>query len=557
MSRAGLDSEMTRMTTLPTQSPPPRRPQRARIRAELGNWLTLPAEASAFARLTGPERPENADCFIFLGLGPDPAVAEALVPRQAKVFYLEAPAFVEQMDPAWAAPDAWKRIADEAELRAAPPRASVFFYAPNLKLFPSFWSPWLGLVRAASRGLGLAAAAPASAHGPSVLIPGADRALLIREAADGFKAAGASVRVWDLENRDAAAANERDALEALVAAARPSLFFSINFQGLDPYGERYHFLRHAGTRTAVWCVDNPWHLLQGLKSNYWMDVDLFVTDASFIGPLRRHGATRAHHLPLAVWPEHFAAPDALSASQSSDVEKKLDQRLVFVGRSEFPGKRGFFAGQRLAPGLWREAELMLERGERPDFAWWTSRLGLDSLWPDVAVRAAGYGAEEASRVWRVRCLLAAAGQGLLVYGDEGWRAQLGPAAGEGARSYELRPPVDYYGELKNIYAQARYTLNVTSLLLPAGLTQRHFDVWAAGGFLLTDATPGLEIFPAALTEPIRFHSSTGDCGIAATLARLESDAAARRELRAAWRALLFSEHTYAQRMSAVLERVLK
>ena len=41
------------------------------------------------------------------------------------------------------------------------------------------------------------------------------------------------------------------------------------------------------------------------------------------------------------------------------------------------------------------------------------------------------------------------------------------------------------------------------------LTQRHFDVWAAGGFLLTDRTPGLDIFPRELVEPIVLRPPRG------------------------------------------------
>ena len=78
--------------------------------------------------------------------------------------------------------------------------------------------------------------------------------------------------------------------------------------------------------------------------------------------------------------------------------------------------------------------------------------------------------------------------GLVVVGDKGWKHHLPP----GPPETPLLPPVDYYTTLPGLYRAASYTFNVTSLLLPGGLTQRHFDVWRAGGFLLptvrTDST---------------------------------------------------------------------
>ena len=63
------------------------------------------------------------------------------------------------------------------------------------------------------------------------------------------------------------------------------------------------------------------------------------------------------------------------------------------------------------------------------------------------------------------------------------------------------PPVDYYAMLPALYRAAPFTLDVTSLLLPGGLTQRHFDVWQAGGFLLTATGSGMDIFLPILPRP--------------------------------------------------------
>ena len=103
--------------------------------------------------------------------------------------------------------------------------------------------------------------------------------------------------------------------------------------------------------------------------------------------------------------------------------------------------------------------------------------------------------------------------------------------------------------LPDLYASAA-VLNVTSLLLPRSLSQRHFDVWAAGGVLFSDATPGLDIFPTSLTEPIRLRGPEDfwprwdeACSRPAQMA----------ELRRAWREHLRSAHDYEHRVRRICE----
>ena len=133
--------------------------------------------------------------------------------------------------------------------------------------------------------------------------------------------------------------------------------------------------------------------------------------------------------------------------------------------------------------------------------------------------------------------------GLDIFGDDGWLGLLPDHA-------RLRPPVDYYARLPGIYAKARFSLCLTSMQLPHGLTQRHFDVWTAGGLLLTDATPGLSLFPEDLTRVVRF-TAPGD--IEAAAQRAEDYPGGRAKLIADWQNVILEQHTYAHRAAAVLE----
>ncbi|WP_353116063.1 glycosyltransferase [Nitratidesulfovibrio sp.] len=597
------------------------RPARLRIPNELGQLRTLPDDALPDDVAPDGKLPATFDVLppcgqgteapaevVVLGLGPNPATARravegALAGLRARntpscgqgaptVQVIESPAFIHYMEEAthgaWRAaiPAGWTLAGPEAFSPERLSRALVVVYREAERLFPTFWGPLLGTARAVRMAPAQALspegvtghAGPRSTRSRTVLLPGTEGSLLLPELESALAAEGLAPRRVDPDTLHAD-------LPRLLADQRPALLLSVNLQGLDAWGERFHLLRACGVDVAVWCVDNPFHLLSSLRGPWWRGALLCVTDASFIPLLRAHGAQRVLHLPLATGPEFFgpelAGDDgAAGAAQPSPVGMPPLNPVVFVGRSAFPGKGGFFAGQRIAPDLLNEALALLDAPDhrpgapghrsdapghrsdihcRPDFHWWTARLGIADLWPGNAVRAAGLGAEECALARRVRCLNAAAPQGLTVYGDDGWQPLLAPGT-------DLRPPVDYYVTLPAVYRAARWSLNITSLLLPAGLTQRHFDVWAAGGFCITDDTPGLDIFPEELRREIAFSparsggndsappAGTGDApGLGTLLHRLERDPALRADLVAAWRAHILSRHTYRHRVCTLLD----
>ncbi|MGE4293526.1 MAG: glycosyltransferase [Desulfovibrio sp.] len=497
------------------------RPHRVQVVTEIGLRQSLPSGPGHFDRL-GQGR-QN----LFLGLGPEPGKLAEYFPSVKEALYVECPDFGQQMPPEWktAIPKGFTRIRPEELTPALARSCTTRRYLRNIRLFPSFWGPlWAlcGLPRLADLPL---------PEKPVVWLPGEEADLLMRELDLAFRTQGYDVVRPKLDSE----ASSMD-LPWKLTKEQPRLFFSVNFKGLDSFGGLYYLLRQAGARVAVWCVDNPFHLLTGIKSRYWTELDLFVTDDWFLEPLRALGAKSVRHLPLAACPPLFRDKDAPSA-------QGLEDRLVFVGRSEFPQKKEFFAGIQRDEALWTEARALLPQGVRPHFGWWLERLGIDPPWPGNEVRRAGFMAEETGRHWRALCLLAA-GRETVVYGDDNWRALL-------ETGVDVRPPVDYYGALPAVYARAAVSLNMTSPLLPHGLTQRHFDVWAAGGFLLTDETPGLNIFPPELVREITFKTPSD---IPQLFARYQSPNA-RAALASAWRTLILEEHTYNQRVRKVLEVV--
>ena len=404
-----------------------------------------------------------------------------------------------------------------------------------------------------------------------IIIPGTGKELLRRELCRAFAAAGCRVsEVSPTVPHDASPEYLTRLAELLDGA--PALLFSVNFQGLNPLKAALELLERAGgpaAVAAVWCVDNPWNLLAGVRDPRWKALPLFVTDPSFIAPLREHGAERVFHLPLAAAPELFAQDPARDARFPAPEGLAP---FVFVGRPAFPGKELFFAGQSVPKERMDEAGDMLSAGQRPDLNWWERALDCTpgAFWPGKKARQPALGAEEANLLWRGLCLRSAAmagkqslgavgehglsavgallpdAAGLDIFGGQEWLPYLPPLVSAGAR---LHPPVDYYARLPGIYAKARFNICLTSLQLPKGLNQRHFDIWMAGGLCLTDATPGLDLFPQELTRPITFTRAQNIAAVA------EQADAQRAALIADWQSHLLAGHTYAHRVQTVLETI--
>ncbi|MBR4741299.1 MAG: glycosyltransferase family 1 protein, partial [Desulfovibrio sp.] len=207
---------------------------------------------------------------------------------------------------------------------------------------------------------------------------------------------------------------------------------------------------------------------------------------------------------------------------------------------EFPDKARFFAALRVPENLERQAYHLIttDAQNQPNIHWWYAQIP-SILWPGKSARLPGLGCENASQNKRFYWLQQACALGFEVVGDTGWKRLL--------PQISCKPPVDYYTHLADLYYQAKVVLNVNSLQLPASLNQRHFDVWAAGGCLLTDASQALKLFPDDLTKPILLSSPKA---LAKALS-LSDDLKFRKQ----WRECLAREHTYVHRLDKILDLV--
>ena len=387
---------------------------------------------------------------------------------------------------------------------------------------------------------------------PIIILPDAGKGLLRQELAYAFSRLGFVVH--RVAPQHLANAHHEQYLGNYLANG-PALLLSINMQGLEDIPGTLSLLNKANSKALVWFVDNPWNVLSAVRHKEWRNIPLCVVDPSFVPALQKNGATKVMHLPLAACEVSFL-PNA--QRDAAFLPPHNLAPFVFVGRSAFPCKEEFFDGVECSSRLMEQATLLMNAGQRPTLGWWQKQLMLDahSMWPGKKSRLAALGAEECSLLWRAQCLQQAAtlgaelrgathsaeGAGLDVFGDDGWQPLL-PA------NARLLSPVDYYAKLPSIYGAARYSLCLTSMQLPQGLNQRHFDVWMAGGVCLSDATDGLELFPLELTSLMSF---SGVAEMVRKVMRLEAHPQLRSNLISAWKQYLLEHHTYTHRVQAML-----
>ncbi len=492
------------------------RPLAVKIKTELAISGTVSSAPGNF-KILKPGSPP-----LFLGLGPDPAsVLERFNYNHG--YYIECPEFEQQMPLSWAKsiPSVLSRINLDTLGEINPEKLEIILYLPGLKSFPSFWSQILAMIRA---GHFKPQAGPVRSS--TIFVFGNEKSLLIPEIC------------WEIDKLEMKpilihSETGPDDLKRILDQVRPCMSISINLQGMDPYGENFALLRQLSIPVALWMVDNPFHLLTRIKSRFWTLAHIFVTDHWFINPLRKLGAQKVYHLPLAAAPGFFRSRIPQYAS--------LENRAVFVGRSSFPENKSFFAAAVRHGDLETQSMQLINQGHRPDFSWWAKKLNV-KFWPENKVRDIGLGADRSSQIWKKQFLeLLAQKHPLTVFGDSAWKEFF-------PQGFDIRAEVDYYGPLASIYSSARFIINLTGMLLPWGLTQRHFDVWAARGFLITDKTQGLDIFPQDLVQEICFSNPEQMLSLVDSVSSNEKT---KNQLTSDFRNLIKERHTYKNRLERI------
>jgi len=473
---------------------------RIKVKTETGQFKTLGQGEVFFQKL------KDGAPVVCLGLGPN---VQWLKRFQQEVFLIEVPVILRAIR--FAPEDLLKvKLITFAELdRDLLAKAEIWVYRPSIHYFPSFWQPVWAKIYAPLPSLNTG----------QIWILAQKNNLLVQELERAVTSLGFCPKLKLFA--------DPELLRQELSKTRPQLVLSLNAHGLDEYGVLASILIYNKIPLALWLVDNPWHVLSKFKGKFFTKFAFFVTDNFFIPHLRRLGIDRVFYLPLAGESFFFQNPQPID----------LKDRLCFVGRSSFPNRQKYFAGQNLDARIVGAGQRRIKSGQRADYSWFIEQFGHNA--PDP--RFVGAHLEKLNLEYRLIIFNHLRKKyNLTLVGDSYWQ-KLG---------FETLPPVDYYTGLKNIYFSAKYVLNLTSFHLPWSLNQRHFDVWLSKGFLLTDYTPGLDLFDKEAVELISFKSWTE---LEDLIERLERDPSLRCDLQTYFSQEICSHHTYKHRLEFIFE----
>lgn len=489
------------------------------IRLERENFNALysvPKHAAAAAKKN----------ILFLGLGAD---MEDILPycrKKEQIFYLEHEDFAKQCG--FIPPEPFQKITEAEFLDLCTDdfllQTDILFYRQNLQLFPSFWNSILiGLHRS------FLPLSPACKE-PCIALSGNVDDLLHKELLEAIRETGCLP--LELGNK-----NLQEILD-LLDAKNICLFLSVNGQALDANGIIFEYLKQKHIPLALWFVDNPWNILSAFSQNWWMDCPVFLTDFSFKEGLEQAGAKQVFALPLA---SHNCSAPYISVPEIP---------LFFVGNSSFANKNSYFSGCSLdrdfEQNLYRTVQSNLaQQKSLPDFHYiWQTLFPAENPWQNKKQRTASHAAAKADLYLR-KLWLENLSPLIHIMGDNAWEDIV-------SAPHTYYKPVNYYTQLPSYYKNSRFTLSLTSLLMPANLSQRHFDVWKHSGFLLSSPSKGMDIFPSDIVSVISVQNPQ-NC-----LNRLElllTNPKLKTEIKQSMQNEITQNHTYKHRLQRILELV--
>ena len=249
-------------------------------------------------------------------------------------------------------------------------------------------------------------------------------------------------------------------------------------------------------------------------------------------------------LPLATDPEVFSPERARSSRRpqavtfvGNSLAGSVEQKLARLPRhQEF--KELFEEASRatdLHPGRCLDALLIPENLREHPLICGLDRQELTDFKAALLWRA--------TLKYRLACVKELAPFKPVIYGDSGWRGLVD-------KKFQLRPEVNYYDELPQVYAASAINFNATSLQMRAAINQRMFDAPAAGGFVLTDFREQLaELFQVG--EEVACYQEPGE--IPELVQFYLEQPQVRERMTAKARQRVLAEHTYRHRVAVMLD----
>lgn len=361
---------------------------------------------------------------------------------------------------------------------------------------------------------------------------------VLRDSLDGLREIGIETDIIDLFGFKGYGEDEKRDLLLRIKHQSPDYLFSINY--FDLVGQISLILK---IPYIAWFGDNPHLFLK--KSRPYPYCVYLVWDKGYVGRLKEMGFKPTFYLPLATNPKRFRPMDL-----SSQDKERYGCNISFVGVSNYWNYKTY--NDLIKDGeprkLYDEAIRVMCENPSLDMS-----DVLDKVQESYGKTICFRDMEERMRIERMlegvvtsilraRIINSISELGVDVYGDDGW----GKIVNKGVRVHGV---IDYFDELPKLYNASKINLNITVHQSKGAISQRPFDISAAGGFCLSDYrwelgnlfTIGEEIIPYRDTDELlrlsRYYLTHEE---------------ERREVAKRARNRVLRDHTYKKRMEEML-----
>ncbi|MFW6324943.1 MAG: glycosyltransferase family protein [Desulfovibrionales bacterium] len=338
-----------------------------------------------------------------------------------------------------------------------------------------------------------------------------------------------------------------DLLQA-VRDFKPSFLLSVNMLGLDDSGNLPEILSRFQIPIGIWFIDSPEHFLPPQVKTP-QNLAVFTTEPQAVSLLQNKGYAPVECLPLAADASRFDLGSELFLPEprlgvthvgTTWIEKKA----LCLKNTRFPRfilRRFKNLAREFARTPSSSVREFLARAD-PQFLD-KSKKALDPRnLRDLFILICW----EANHLFRTRMIEKILPFRPLIVGDRYWGAALRGRE----ENFVYHPPIGYYlPDLPALYRMSRVNFATSSVQMPTSVTQRAFDVPAAGGFLLSDMRDQL----IACFEPekeIWTYSSADE--IPEKVARGLRDRASAAAVVHAARKRIMAEHTYEHRLKTII-----
>jgi spore maturation protein CgeB len=326
----------------------------------------------------------------------------------------------------------------------------------------------------------------------------------------------------------------------------PAVVVSLNESGFDYEGVLFDLIASTGSYFVNWYYDDPrydyfFFNRRVCRSDRRLD---FVTEHSHLPHLLGLGYA-AHFLPLGTDPAYFSAAG----------EAPYERDIAFVGNSTL-GLLDSIVSPALHAELERRSGLIAECKElyygNPRASVWDYLVNNQERWAD------GMTVDRNQFMFAVEWMVGylyrrdfvvgldkAFGDRFTCFGDAGWEQFIEPR--------HVSPNACYYDNLCRYYRTTRVNININRIQTRTSFTQRVFDAKASGAFLLTDHRQMNEQF-FAVGGPDRELVEYGSLEECVELIRyFLSHDEERRQIAGSGVGRVAAEHTYANRLQAILD----